>query len=788
MYNAFISYSHTADDKFASSLQKALQKFAKPWYKKRSLEIFRDESSLSVSPHLWENITQALDNSEYLILLGSSGSENSHWVNEEVKYWLEHKSLETILICLTEGEIEWDMKNNCFLNPNNNSLPPALDNQFVSEPFYIDLRKSKTEEDVSLENPIFKKEILKLAAQIHHKSPNDLASEEVTVHRKWILFRNAVAGILGLLFIISIVLGLFANSQRKKAENQMKIAQANFLMIAANKEVENDATLALRLASKAISLTNSKDSIILSDAHKIYIENALYKAVFKHSDEVVSVAFSPDGSKILTGSRDSIARLWDIQGNQIGKDMKHLGAINSIAFSPDDTHILTGSNDKTAKLWDLQGNQIGNDMKHSGAISIVAFSPDGTTILTGSSDNTARLWNLMGNQIGNDMKHTIDSLFAYNNGIYTAAFSPDGTKVLTGSRDETARLWDLQGNQIGKNMPNAGWVKTVAFSPDGKIILTGSRGNTARLWDLQGNQIGKDIEHPYGNYRVSSIGITAVAFSPDGKRFLTAAEDNIVRLWSIEGFQIGEDMKHPGVGYGGLIESLAFSPNGNIVLTGSRDGVARLWNVTNFLSRQIGKDMKHMGVVNIVAFSPDGSTVLTGSSDNTARLWEVSNQIGKDIKESNPIRDYSKTVSAFSPDSTKEVRAFGNFARLLDLQGNQIGKDMKHSGPPQDYRVNAVAFSPDGAMVLTGADDRTARLWDLHGNQIGKDMEHFSSIYNVSFSADGSTIITNSGDDIKQIWKVVTLSSFLKSDDLPPLEKLLLTNEQKKKYEINYKE
>ena len=208
MYNAFISYSHSADGKFAASLQKALQKFAKPWYKKRSLEIFRDESSLAASPHLWENITKALDKAEYLILLGSTDSQNSHWVNEEVKYWLEHKSTDTILIGLTEGEIKWDMENNCFLDPDKNSLPPALDNQFTSEPFYIDLRQSKTEEDISLENPIFKKEVLKLAAQIHHKSPNDLASEEVTIHRKWIMVRNSAIGVLGLLFVTSIILSL----------------------------------------------------------------------------------------------------------------------------------------------------------------------------------------------------------------------------------------------------------------------------------------------------------------------------------------------------------------------------------------------------------------------------------------------------------------------------------------------------------------------------------------------------------------------------------------------------
>src|SRR5436189_4805462 len=108
MYNAFISYSHAADDKFASALQNALQKFAKPWYKKRNLEIFRDESNLSASPMLWNNITKALDAAEFLILLASPASEKSKWVNKEVEYWLQHKSIDTILFALTGGSMHWD--------------------------------------------------------------------------------------------------------------------------------------------------------------------------------------------------------------------------------------------------------------------------------------------------------------------------------------------------------------------------------------------------------------------------------------------------------------------------------------------------------------------------------------------------------------------------------------------------------------------------------------------------------------------------------------------------------
>lgn len=222
MFNAFISYSHAVDDKFAPALQDGLQKFAKPWYKKRNLEIFRDESSLSASPHLWNNITKALDESEYFILLASTESERSKWVNKEVQYWLKHKSIDNVLIALTEGKMEWDNENNCFLNPDSNSLPPVLDDKFDSEPFYIDLRQSKTEKDLSLDNPIFKKEILRLAAKLHGKRPNDLASHEVAVHRKMILVRNAAICMLVVLLVAAIGAYTIANKNRITAENNLK--------------------------------------------------------------------------------------------------------------------------------------------------------------------------------------------------------------------------------------------------------------------------------------------------------------------------------------------------------------------------------------------------------------------------------------------------------------------------------------------------------------------------------------------------------------------------------------
>ena len=207
-YNAFISYSHAADGRMAPSLQSALERFAKPWYKLRNLNIFRDEASLSASPHLWSNIQTALDNSEYLIYMASPESAASKWVSKEIEYWLEIRSLDTILIVLSDGDLNWEEDNNKMKNIDYNSLPLILDQAFEDEPFYVDFRDMRSESDLSLKNPIFKKEVLKLAAQLHGKAPKDLASEEVSAHRKMLWTRNIV-----IFLVLSLLLYSFLSTK-----------------------------------------------------------------------------------------------------------------------------------------------------------------------------------------------------------------------------------------------------------------------------------------------------------------------------------------------------------------------------------------------------------------------------------------------------------------------------------------------------------------------------------------------------------------------------------------------
>src|SRR5215472_2221438 len=143
-YDAFISYSHAKDKPIATALQSVVQKLGKPWYRRRALRVFRDDTSLSATPHLWPSIEQALSQSRFLILLASPEAAASRWVGQEMAYWLNHNSADTVLIAVTEGELDWDEAPGDFRWSEATPLPRALKNRFAAEPRWIDLRAYRT--------------------------------------------------------------------------------------------------------------------------------------------------------------------------------------------------------------------------------------------------------------------------------------------------------------------------------------------------------------------------------------------------------------------------------------------------------------------------------------------------------------------------------------------------------------------------------------------------------------------------------------------------------------------
>ncbi|KAJ7698351.1 hypothetical protein B0H17DRAFT_332784 [Mycena rosella] len=252
---------------------------------------------------------------------------------------------------------------------------------------------------------------------------------------------------------------------------------------------------------------------------------SLQKTLTGHSNWVRSVAFSPDGRRIVSGSDDNTIRIWDSDtGAAVGAPLTgHSNCVQSVAFSPDGRRIVSGSGDNTIRIWDSDtGAAVGAPLTgHSNGVQSVAFSPDGRRIVSGSSDNTIRIWD-------SDTGAAVGApLTGHSNWVQSVAFSPDGRRIVSGSDDNTIRIWDSDtGSAIGAPLTgHTNRVWSVAFSPDGRQIVSGSGDNTIRIWD---SDTGAAVGAPLTGH---TNGIWSVAFSPDGRQIVSGSEDETIRLW-----------------------------------------------------------------------------------------------------------------------------------------------------------------------------------------------------------------------------------------------------------------
>src|SRR5262245_28892941 len=182
VYNAFISYSHAKDKPVAGALQSVMQRLGKPWYRRRAMRIFRDDTTLSATPSLWPSIEQALAQSQFLILVASPEAAASQWVNKEIAYWLEYKSADTLLIALTDGELHWDSSLGDFVRNPGTPLPPAVISRFATEPKWVDLRGYRVRPNRYTAR--FVELAADFAATVLGVAKDDLLSEEVRQQRR----------------------------------------------------------------------------------------------------------------------------------------------------------------------------------------------------------------------------------------------------------------------------------------------------------------------------------------------------------------------------------------------------------------------------------------------------------------------------------------------------------------------------------------------------------------------------------------------------------------------------
>jgi hypothetical protein len=246
------------------------------------------------------------------------------------------------------------------------------------------------------------------------------------------------------------------------------------------------------------------------------------RTLLGHQKTIHSLAFSPDGKQLLSGSADTTAILWDPAAGELVRTFRgHTGPIRSVTFSPDGTRILTGSEDRTAILWNARsGDQLLTLKGHTREVMAVAYSPDGSKLATSSGDRSAAVWDAETGQ------RTV-TLRGHREEVACVAFSPDGTRVVTGSYDDTAVLWEVaSGKRLGLAARHGTDVYSVAFTPDGRRIITGER---QELIQLSNPTTGTTVRQFIGHM----ADVHSLSVSPDGRVFLSGSKDGMARLWDL---------------------------------------------------------------------------------------------------------------------------------------------------------------------------------------------------------------------------------------------------------------
>lgn len=295
------------------------------------------------------------------------------------------------------------------------------------------------------------------------------------------------------------------------------------------------------------------------------------------SHGINTVAFSPNGKMIASGSRDGMLKLWNLSKNTTGTTPtsgrtlgENLYGENAIAFSPDGKTLASGSDDDTIKIWDIGKGQLLHTLKgHTGWVSDLAFSPDGKTLISSSFDHTIKVWHL-----GKD------------------------------ANTQPVEIRTLKGHTA--------WIFAIALTPDGKTLASCSFDNTIKIWNLDKGEVRHTLK---GN----SNRVLALAISSDGETLASGNGDGTIQLWNLTSGQLTKRFK----GHKDWVRTLAISPDGNILASGSGSGdkTIKIWNLR---SGKLLRTLKgHSDDVRSVAFSPDSSTLVSGSFDNTIKIWRM---------------------------------------------------------------------------------------------------------------------------------------------------------------------
>jgi WD40 repeat protein/serine/threonine protein kinase len=462
-------------------------------------------------------------------------------------------------------------------------------------------------------------------------------------------------------------------------------------------------------------------------------------AMLFHNDGVWAMEFDADGKRLVTGSADRTARVWDlVSGAPLTSPLVHQASVEAVRFSPNGRLVASLSRDGCARVWDAAtGVPLTPWLKQADFRPVsdrlkpaLHFSPDGSMLLTAHGSCGAWLWDSGTGRLLRELVHA--------DVVNDATFSPDGRLILTACADRRARLWNAQtGEPDGPSLLHTNAVDWVGFFQHGERLFTVTERRVVHLWNTATRQRHAPPIRP-GHV------LFHLAFSPDGQQLGTGGWHGPVWLWDTSDGNALRAMPHEG----GVMQ-LCWSPDGARLATACWDGTARIWSAA---TGQVDDALlPHASPVLHVGFSPDGSRLATGTASGLAQVWKLTGD------NSSPVRLPHQIVESgeFSPDGRYIVtvgRQKEEPVRVWDTTTGSLLGTLLHSA-----KVESACFSPDSTSVLTAARDGKARLWCWReGREAAAPLAHTNIVDSASFSPDGLRIVTACRDGAARLWDCAT--------------------------------